>query len=219
MQKEYTFPVTVMWIYQLRLILCIISAAILAGLTISAFIEKCEIWVYVLTNLLFIWGLFKITESLPKSTVFVCLTFENITFKKWKELIAGKEIKFKWIDIVSYQIQQNQDFIKFKINLQDGRKVKFYHNNAERDYNYQRFEALFINNIDEHNKNGNFIDVKKVIYATKSGLVGAIFLSLILVFIPVFYIMRSIEPSYGFLLTLYSSSLLFIYRVYLEHKR
>lgn len=138
-------------------------------------------------------------------------------------------IAIKWADIKDYAFQPDRQFDQFKLNLTDGTKFKFYHNNDHDDKDdFRKFFSDFIEKVEQLNNADdnkcNDIRLGKTIYETTLGLLVAILAAIMIVGFPIMLFIlphkgTTSTSSYFYLAASYIGAIYFVFQVYIHRKR
>lgn len=164
------------------------------------------------------------------ATADIEITIDNDGIKRrWLRkfiLHNNEDDEYKWTEIADYVFQPDRQFDRFKMNLKDGTKFKFYHNN---DYDskddFRKFLSNFVERVEQINNvdNNNLNDIKlgKTIYETFWGLILALFAVIMIIGIPIilFAFPTKKTPNYAMLGVAYIGAIYFVIQVYLHRKR
>lgn len=136
------------------------------------------------------------------------------------------DVDFKWNEIADYVFQPDRQFDQFKLNLKDGSKFKFYHNNDhDNKDDFKKFLLDFVQRVEQlnnaDNDKRNDIKLGKTIYETTAGLILAVVALIMLVGMPIMLFMFPTKktPNYAALGVSYVGAIYYVGQVYIHRKR
>lgn len=205
--------------------------AILIFLTTNQILPKGQPIAFVLMFAPIMGFAFYLPRHTATADIEITLDDEGIKRKWLRQFILHNksDIGFKWNEIADYVFQPDRQFDQFKLNLKDGTKFKFYHNNDhDSKDDFQQFLSDFIkcveqlNNADDDKKND--IKLGKTIYETTWGLVLAVFTLIMLIGLPIMLLLlpHKVTPkssNYFMLFASYIGGIYYVIQVYIHRKR
>ncbi|WP_337968718.1 hypothetical protein [uncultured Flavobacterium sp.] len=125
-------------------------------------------------------------------------------------------------EIKNYQCEYGTGYKIFYLNRNKGTNFKFLIlTEIENLKSFENFYEQLKNNIEKYNKEDSLYLIKEKtnIYQTKLGLFYGIILFIILLAIPICYIVLQTKINIGFLLIIYPTGILFLWRLFIEQKK
>jgi hypothetical protein len=180
----------------------------------------------IVVTVVIICGGFYLTRFTARAVTEWTLTDSDIQLKWLSQFIFHHkaDLSINWSEIQEYKYRPDQYFDLFKINLNDGRIIRFRHSSNTSD-DFEKFISTFETKVQEYNQKDTVLtnDIKraKIIYETKLGVVLAILTGLVLIGLPILIttLPHRRTGNWGGLIAAYSGGIFFISQVILYRKK
>lgn len=217
------------WLYIATMLIVIFSGmAILIFLAIYQILPKGQPFIFILCFAPIIGLAFYLPRFTATADIEITIDNDGIKRRWMRKFIFhnNEDEEYKWTEIADYVFQPDRQFDQFKMNLKDGTKFKFYHNN---DYDskddFRKFLSNFVERVEQINNvdNNKLNDIKlgKTIYETFWGLILALIAVIMIIGIPIilFAFPTKKTPNYAMLGVAYIGAIYFVIQVYIHRKR
>ncbi|HAD97371.1 MAG TPA: hypothetical protein DCG19_08185 [Cryomorphaceae bacterium] len=211
MKESFHIKTSIKKYYILRMLLSLLFGMLFMGFS---FFLGAEVIVSGIINFLTFMLVYKYSRLISIKNLHIEIIEEGMKiFNKRKN---AKTIK--WSEVYSYRIQSDAYFQSFFLKYKGGRIAL--HHDFNNDDDYDAFLIAIEKYIKLYNAKviGSGIIKERGIYARVEARIIAVILVLILISLPFFAWNNNSGLAIGSLIFLYSSSLFFIYRVYMERK-
>ncbi len=201
-------------LYTLRLLVILITALLLPFLALVIIQVQANLILIISFSFGIAFLLFKLSEGLVRNDLHVVINRDIFTFEETSSITKKKRKKeIRWNNLKSYIFETTQYYHILKLYTTNGEKIMLTldHNSQH----FSRFENDFHDIVSSINKQGNSdISLKPPIYETKTGLVIAVALGLLMIGWPLATWFSGKNFQIGLALIFYSGAGFFIYMVY-----
>ncbi|KGO91336.1 hypothetical protein [Flavobacterium subsaxonicum] len=222
--REFKFSIRIVppLYFIFRYVLSIVGTAILSIFIVYFLkIDSKDIYFSVLYLILVLIAL-KFSKKISTVKCNVCINEKAIIFS-YNFFFFYKISEFLYVDIIDYDVDQNQHFKFFKIfGVDRDIKISIYNDSVNETKVLDEIVCHFKKQLQKY---GNNIDVDlrigKSIYNSRFSKLVAYFLAIVLIVIPILVIIynRYDKVNFGTLTVLYSTAIYFIIRVYLHRNK
>lgn len=206
-------------LYTLRLLVILTVALVLPFLTLVVIQVQVNFILIISLSFGIAFLLFNLSARLVRNDLLVAINRDLLTVVEISSITKNKREKIiRWNDLRSYIFESTQYYHILRLYTNKGDKIMFTidHNSEQ----FSRFEKDFHDRVSSFNKNGNAdISLKPSIYETKTGVVLAMILVLLMIGWPIAAWLNSRDFQIGLAVIFYSGAGFFIYMVFQFHKR
>ncbi len=222
--SKYNFKTTNTFLLVIRFIFSSALTLLLFAIIVSNQYLKLDNELFFMLTFLFVFFIF---YSLIKGITIINVLVNFIDKTKIEIIIKYRFFRerryvFLISDITNYLCEYGTGYKIFYLNRKNDTNFKFLVlTEIENLKSFENFYEQLKNNIEKYNKENSLCLIKEKtnIYQTKLGLFYGIILFIILLAIPICYIVLQTKINIGFLLIIYPTGILFLWRLFIEQKK
>ncbi|PTB96636.1 hypothetical protein C9994_06475 [Marivirga lumbricoides] len=201
-------------LYTLRLLLILVVALALPFLVLMIIEVHLNFVLIISICFLIAFLLFKLSARLVRNDLYAVINRDSLTIIETSSITKkNRKWEFNWTNLNSYVFETTQYYHILRLYIAEDKKITltFDHNSQD----FSRFEKDFHDKVSAINKNrDSVIYMRPSIYETKTGLILAALLVLLMIGWPIAAWWNSKDFQIGLALIFYSGAGFFIYMVY-----